>query len=275
MIKTNATIGLLILVVLATGCQNQMLASEIRQNLIEANTELDSYTLQMSTSMDMKTETGIIKTEMKTEGKIDRSNRKLGMKGNIESEMMGMKMDMPYESYIVDDTIYTKSMDMWMKMDIYEDIWTEQDQIAQIVELVESGEIERQPDQEIGGVGFYVVTVNPDINKLVELALQGQEEALETVENLEESIKEYSSTLWINKDTWVVEKSKTDMLMKIETEEESIEMSTSLLVRIDDINQPIDIDLPDAASEAIDMSDDQNDRLPTSITGSTIAEVLD
>jgi len=291
------TFGILLMGILLIGCSKELTTEEIQNKLIQANSNLNSYSVDMKMSMNMVTEMlgqqMNIKSDINSKGNIDRTNKKMVLKGTVKYDTSGMRTEMDTETYALDNYLYTKTMNMWMKMKLDKDIWTQQDQVSQIVELVQSGTIERLEDETIDKNPYYVIKINPDLKKVVELALQQQQQSELLNQNMDfgDMIKSYSSTIWVNKKTFVIEKSKTDMKMlmtpenmgkKGTTTSGEIEMDSSVEIKISNINKDFVINLPEEAKDAMDLTElkeslnqkSEQAKGTTSITGNAIAEVF-
>jgi len=286
---------LLISVILLSGCTGELSDEGIQAKLIEANTNLKSYSMDMKTELNMNMEMMgqkmDIKSEIDAQGKVDRINKKMSLKGTIKTDTLGMKMEMDMGIYAIDNYLYTKTMNVWIKQELNNDIWSSQDQIDQTIELVESGTIKRGEDESFNGNSYYVVNIRPDLKKVVEMALEEQQQSdlINQNMNFEDIIRAYASTIWINKKTFVMEKVKTDMKMVMTPEnmgKEDMEevgeivMDINVEATMSDIDKEFTITLPEEASDAIDMTKMQEDSSKdvkgiSSVTGNVISEAFD
>lgn len=285
------------LISLSYGCSNQLTIEEIQSKLIQANSNFDSYSMDMKMTMNMVTEIleqkMNIKSEINSKGDIDRINKKMVLKGTVKSEVSGMKIEMDTETYVLNNYLYTKTRNMWMKMKLDKDIWTQQDQISQIIELVQSGSIERLKDETIDKTSYYVIKINPDLKKIVELTLKQQQQSELLNQNMDfgDMIKSYSSTVWVNKKTFIIEKSKGDMEMVMTPENMGkediktageIKMNSVVEMSISNINKDVTVVLPEEAENAKELTNikeviDENSQQiqgGPSITGNAIAEIF-
>ncbi|MFC1774962.1 DUF6612 family protein, partial [Nanoarchaeota archaeon] len=145
--------------------------------------------------------------------------------------------------------------------------WKEKDQIQQMVDLVDSGQIEQLTDEELTIDGkkssYYVVKIIPDLKVLAQQTMQSQMNDLSSLgASIEDMIKQYSAIVYINKKTFVIERSVVDMEMvftpPVEDEMGALigEMTIDMTLVADmyDINEPVEITLPAGASNAADAS---------------------
>ena len=152
-----------------------------------------------------------------------------------------------------------------MKEKIEQDMWDQQDQIKETLELIKSGSIKVLDDETINGKSFYVVKVNPDLKKLVEMTLEEQEKSNLYNEDLdfEDIIRKYEATIWVNKDTYVIEKEIINMRMVMTPEnigEESdglaeLDMDMTIEAKMFDFNKAMTIELPTGAEDAMDITE--------------------
>lgn len=251
-----------------SGCST-ITPEELQDKLIMANTGIEKYSLDMNmdtnmvVKMDSKEMT--VTSTLDSKGYFDNTKKTMMLKGTAVTMASGMKQESEIESYVVDNFLYSKSGIVWMKMELSDDIWNQQNQISQMVELAKSGKLTLQKDETIDGKNYYVATLEPDIKKMVEIALQSQIEAFEQLDlNLEEMIKDYSSTLWINKETFVIEKSKSYVRMELPSDmfgtgsvgvSENPIIISNVELKIYDIGKELSITLPEEAKDAQDFSE--------------------
>jgi hypothetical protein len=175
-------------------------------------------------------------------------------------------------------------MGMWVRTEMDPAMWDKFHQSKEMVELIQSGPIERLEPEIIDGRKYYVVRLNPSNEKIIEMVSQQQdipEEFMEEV-NIERMIDHFSSTVWIDADTMIMERSFTNTTWTIRGEDMDEDSSASVRLRmaielaLSDINQPVDIVLPEAAKEAMDMSEMEEQYMGRSaVTGSAISDLLE
>lgn len=277
------TILLLIIVatILVSACTENLTEEELAQKIFEANSNMDSYTAEMIMTMNMKTSIIGNPIDMNSittsKGDIDRLNKKAKIKSSIKAEEMGINIQT--DSYVIDNFIYVKSMGNWIKMELNEDLWTQQDQVEQVTTLMDSGIIENLGEEKLNGESYYKVKITPDIKKMFEVSLK-QENLFSNYEsmNYEDMVKSYSMTIWVNKKSYIIEKTRTEMNLLMTSDnigeedpekelESNIEMSTIIDVIISNINEEPDIVLPSEANDAIDYNEMFQDLKTPRITG--------
>jgi hypothetical protein len=253
----------LIALLMLSAC-NELSKEELTRKVIEANADLDSYALKMDVVMDVELESALeevqeMTTTMVSEGKILRSEKKLYLKTSMSTGVEGASMGFETETYFFDDVAYIKSMGMWLKQTLEEDIWKEQDQVLQMTELLEKGEVEVLPEED----GYYILKITPDMDSLKSLLESQQQTSLiDGVTDYSDIVESYSTTVWINKKTFVIMKSSSEVVMvlnpkntQIQSGNDFIEMKTSskIDVEISDIGKDFTFELPKEAEDAIDM----------------------
>jgi hypothetical protein len=249
---------------------------ELKEKILEVNSNLDSYTLDTSTIQDSKIETEgkqiKTKTEMKFKINNDLLNNRLGVKGSMISSITGMRNEIDTEIYMIDDVVYAQVLGQWMKSQISEEdmekILQQQDELEPLLELLETSKIERLEDEIIGGKSYYVIKIIPDVRKLFEMILQEQAGA-GTVEkekldelNLEKMVQNVSVIWWVDKESFFLEKqtmkAKTIISPELigQTGGEDMRIETDLLTEMlmTNINKPISITLPPETANAKEMT---------------------
>lgn len=171
-------------------------------------------------------------------------------------------------------------------MRLEEDIWQQEDQIRQMVELVNASTISNMGSKTVEGTPYYIVRIDPDVKKLAEIALKQQDfELMEQDLDFESIVRNYSTTIWINKNTFVIQKSEIWVQIEIEPDNQdekkgSVRMNASIVTKIADINEDFSIELPAEAEQSKDLTKLKEDLEKVSanpaspITGNAIADIL-
>ncbi len=246
---------LIVLTLLLSSCS--MLSGELKEKIIEANSNIQTYesdmTYVMSMKMDIMGETMETETSMDTHAEVDIENQKMHMVMTMEDEMFG---EMETESYFLDNRMYTNTMGQWMEMDFEMDLWSKNDNLEQSLDYLTSGSVKILSDEEINGRNHYVIQVDPDLAVLAGAISEEQFEYGEEI-NYDELFEEYSLTFWVDKKTFVISKTAIDFTMV----EEGFEMDISMAVTYYNINKPLDITLPEEALNAPNLEDQLEDML--------------
>jgi len=251
---------------------------DLQTRLIAANADIDTYTMTVTTDADMTMnmlgQDMEIQTTANMDGAIDRPNKKLSMVGTTSTGGSGMNMEIESAVYIIGNEMYMKTFNTWLKMSYDIDLWNQQDQIQQTIDLIKSGSVVMNGEETIEGKTFYKVTVTPDMAKVAEMMLkqQQQNDLLGEDFNLADMVKEFTQTIWVNKQNYIVERSSTHMVMEITTgegeETSTIFMDMTVDTVIDNINKPVSIVLPEEAEDARSIDTQVQD----SITGNVIRD---
>ena len=262
----SLTIISLFAIVMFEGCQESSVedvlsSEELQEKFIEANSNIKTYTFDMNMDMNMKMDVmgklTDVSSKMVSDGRINQEDKKMALKAIISSVAEGINMDVDMEIYMADDMMYTKTMGAWYKSEFDQNVWNQQDQLKRFVELIKSGNIEPLGDEG----QFRVIKVEPDMKKFSELMLEQQSQAASLAQmDMSDMIKKYSVTVWINKRTYRMEKSKVEMKMVITPEamglsqtDGDMEMDTVTEMTISNINEPVEIDIPGEALDAESM----------------------
>jgi hypothetical protein len=280
--KKTLLLTLFLAATLLLSCTNELSEQELTRKIVDANTNLNTYTIAMDINTTIETtlreKPTTMRTDMQLSGAMDRVKKQMQTKGTVKSQMLGFKTEADLETYLVGDYTYTKIMDTWMKTKVDKNVWEQQDQVQQYITLLKSGTIERQEDEKIDGNDYYVVLIKPDIKTLVEQALKqnGQEESPMQDMDFADIMRSYTSTLWINKKSFVIDRTVADMELVMTPENMgknatniTLKMDMHMAFAISNINEPVTIILPPEAGSAKEIEKKEN-----SITGNAIAEAL-
>jgi hypothetical protein len=201
-------------------------------------------------------------------GVIDMANKEMQMTMNMTVDIPEQgEQEMATEVYLVGGWIYT-SVDIpeigeqWMKMEFSEEIWQQQSQIEQQIELLKTAvEVKYSGSEAVNGTDCYVFEVVPSMEALGELLSQ-QAPGMGGMDfgqlNLADLIKEMSVKEWIARDSYRVMKTEVDMRMEVrpadvdatEADFEKMTMDMNIVQRLYDYNQPVSITLPPEALDA-------------------------
>jgi hypothetical protein len=132
--------------------------------------------------------------------------------------MPGMNMNMQTDTYLIGDTMYVQYLGNWMQSDLEESMWQSTDYLAQATTLLETATIERLPDEG----NYYVILIRPDVQALVEMMTS--QPGAELPEELNEGLEDYTYTIWVDKDSFVIEQGRAVLKLSMEMEEGIMEM---------------------------------------------------
>ena len=250
---------------------------EIMLGVTEAQSKISTYQFDMYMNIDATTNASNESFDgtilMGINGAIDLENSQMSMDMNmIMEDLSEDDFSLSMGMYVVDEFMYIMTDipemgPMWMKMEMPILDWGEFDQIdSQIELLVDAVEVNVIGSEEIKGIVCYVLEIIPDMEQLWQIAMQqsgitGEEMLPEINEDfISQMFKDFSVTQWIAKDTYLLTKVKIDMNMEVtpeamgfpgETGSMAMEITIDLFAY--DYNQPVSIELPQGAENAIDM----------------------
>ncbi len=250
-----------------SACGTGLTDEEIHTKLIEANTALKTYTADMTMDMKMSGEfqgqQTTVDMQLISKGNVDRENKALEATSTIKVDAPGMKTEFETKSYIADNYIYTQLfINNWVKSELQEDIWAQQDQLSSAVELWNSGTRERLEDADNAYV-FKVTPTKEELAKIFQSQQTGDINLFAGAGNLADTIKSFSVTMWVNKDSFIIERSKMDFQTVVkqpsfsptgEVTEQEVASDISIDVKLSNIGKPVTIVLPEAAKNAVDQS---------------------
>lgn len=286
--KKIVAISLALVMILSfTACGEELpTAQEIVDGAMEAAGDMRTCQFDMDMSLDMagevEGESVDMTMEMDASGTIDIENYQMEMAMNMHTAVTGEDdVDMEMEMYLVDNMFYIMTDvplmgPTWMKLEIPEELleeipeeyWEPTDLIELQAEFLEAFEFEVTGSEEVGGVDCYVMEVTADIEQLWQSAMQ-QIEALglemddfpeEFEELLDEIFRSYSVKIWVAKDTSFLAKAEIEIdfeltpeIMGITDEEGEMTIDAAIVMLVYDYNQPVSIELPPEAEEAVEM----------------------
>jgi hypothetical protein len=247
---------------------------------VDVETTSDMTKVMLGEGIEMRIRTS---SSMRSEMKVDVINQRMMSTGLMETTTpqlpgipKGSVMKMAMEMYWLDGAVYMK-MDMetpealcmpgmlcmpspgWTKVEVP---WVSP--LEQIVALLKASEINILQVEEVNGVESYLIKISPDFGKLWDVMMMtappGMRMDLQAMGmDLEEIVRESSIKQWICRDTFLPVKDQTQMTMVFEMGTEGMKMEMEMEMKMDitsrnyRFNDPVTIELPVEAKEAVKM----------------------
>ena len=248
-----------------TACGEELpSAQEVVDGIIESLDNIRTYQFDINETIDMAAAgDGEDSFTLSSSGTVDVENRQLVVDTSI-AETEQPEIVWGGEQYFIDGMLYAKPKDpagesVWMKQEAPEGWWEGMQQtglVASQIELLEAAQVEVTGSESVGGIDCYILEVTPDLEKLWQLHsnLTFQEAPEVTEEYLQEIFRSFSIKQWVAKDTYFLMKAEIDIATEFSPEElgpSAIDIAMVLLAY--NYNQPVSIELPTEAEEAIEM----------------------
>jgi hypothetical protein len=262
----------LVLSLAVIGCDRGLPQDEI-DRIVEnvASAQFDSLKMDMDMDVTMTVEGGASPGQMTMTGTgsgvMDMVNHKMQMS-------MDMSMDIPEvgvqafatETYLVGEWMYTgfeipELGQQWLKTALTPDAWEQQNQFEQQIEFLKTAvKVRSLPDQAVDGTNCYVFEVEPSLEALGDLLSQQSSVIGMDLSQLDlaDLFKEMSIKEWIAQDSYQVLKSEVYIQMQMhpadvgatEADFDTMVIDMNTAVKLYDYNQPVSIELPEAALDA-------------------------
>jgi len=258
------------------GCDQGLPQDEI-DRIVEnvANAQYDTVKMDMDMTINMEVIGGPEPFDMTMVGDgtafTDVANREMQMTMNMSVDLPEMgEQTMVSKVYLVGDWMYTGVEipdfgEQWFKTEVIPGTWEQQNQLEQQIAFLSTAvEVKSLPDQAVDGTDCYVFEIVPSVEALGELLSQqsstmgGMDFSQLDLANLFEEmvVKE-----WIARDSYQVLKTEVYMRMQIrpddvgatEADFDKMVMDMNMTMRSYDYNQPVSIDLPEGALDAVEM----------------------
>jgi hypothetical protein len=227
-----------------------------------ASAAMNTYQSKMLTSMNMSFLGTTIKLDMSTSAVVDVSAKKLFMDNTIVTTGVGA-MTMTQQMYIISDTLYMKvnspesglDPNTWYKesMPAADQLamWTSQDVGDQFQILLDAAVLQIVGTETVNGVQCYKVKIIPNIDKFMAyLAASGSDLAEMGITNPAQAFKQLDVIFWVDKSSYVP--AKVDMTIGVDAQGMNITMTMAMTC--EKVNQPVDITLPAAALAAVTIT---------------------
>ncbi|MBN1644052.1 MAG: hypothetical protein JW856_04470 [Dehalococcoidales bacterium] len=269
---------ILVMSLMVTGCK-ELTAEEIVANYMMAQSGITSYRADYTLTYDIEVseaEEETMNMSMYGTGTTvtDVKDKKLQMTMDMNIEVPDEETQQAsVEMYLVDGWLYTKveipdAYEQWSKAKGSDDF--AEDDAARIIELVESAtESTLQGTEKLNGINCYILEIVPDISKMWDwLMSQMGSELTGSFDisqfDLSKIIESISCKVWVSKSGYRMVKTEVTLVMKIDAEamgvpsededSGSVAMSMSMSMTFYDYNEPVDINLPEEAFGAEEVS---------------------
>ena len=186
----------------------------------------------------------------------------VGAGDNLNQEMYligtsPQMQDYDMEVYIVDDWIYMtnpNSSAEWIKTGLTEDIWDEQDITGQQLGLMNDCLATRYIGMEnINGINCYKIDVQPNWDAIFAAADISETEGI-SKQDMIDMIKDTSCTAWVAENTYYTMEIFLGMTMEMDILGQKYSVTIDMTMTTSNINQPVNITLPVAATNATEIS---------------------
>jgi hypothetical protein len=237
-------------------------AAEIKSWALNTYPQVSSYLFSINMKMTTSTSGisgGSFKTIMTGSGAVDNVNQKLMMVTSTEIPEQGTAT---MSFYILNNILYmfnsVSCTDCWMKLNLseFENMysWSSYDQMQMQVDLLNFAKVERLPDESVDGKDCYVLKIIPDIDKFFEtmMAQQGVSTELSETTFLSDMMDDYTIKIYTEKSTDYIIKSYQELSMDMSFGGMSMSMDMQNSIVFSDYNQPVNINLPEDALNAVE-----------------------
>ena len=280
-VMLSAVAVLALLTAILTGCAGgEMSEADIEktvEEIVATNYEVETSTfdLSMEAAISVEGDEDVSATLVGTgTGVTDSVNRQMHMVMNMTVNTPGQDtIDMPVEYFLVEDWMYMKMSvpgqeEQWLKMEMPDDMWEEQNQAQQQIEMLQTAEeVNFLGIEDVNGAECYVVEIVPDLAALQRMLSQMQGQMSQfgdfdlSAMDLGQMLKQVSVTQYVAIDSYLFMRTDQHMLMEITPEAMGVpddefdriteDITTVLVFR--DYDMPVTIQLPQAALAAIQM----------------------
>jgi len=238
---------LILLVLFAVGCATMQpeQIEDLKEKILKANSDVNSFKFKSTNKALIETVNMTMKMDMEMEGAMDRSAKKMMVKGE-------MKMDdqsMPLETYSDGQFVYANNMGQWVKVKLEQDMFESQDQAKFFIDFMEQSEIEAE-EAVFDNKPVYKIKVIPDKDALLDLAQQNAPLPMQEQGMLEDLFKDMQIIYYVDKDSFIAENAE----IRYEIAIEDLVMKNDMTFQMYDINKPVDVVIPEAAKDAVDLA---------------------
>ncbi len=255
------------------GCKEKLPQEEIDQIIAGAlAASYDTVSFDMGVPMTVEAEggdaPGTMTVDMSGTGFIDIINQAMRMTMEADMSIPGAGPQViNAEIYVLEGWMYT-GMDIpgldeqWVKTALTEQMWQQQDQVEQYVELLATAvDIDYKGTETVNGVECYVFEIEPDMDNLTEILSQ-ETSTLGLINlsglDLAELYQELSVKEWLAKDSYLLQRAEVELVMEVRPGDvgatgddfEKMTIDIGMTMRFYDYDQPFTVVLPPEALAA-------------------------
>jgi len=255
------------------GCGEKLPQEEIDQIIAGAGAaSYDTVSFDMDIPMTIKAtggdDPGTMNVAMSGTGFIDIINQAMRMTMEVDMNIPGAGPQViNAEIYVLEGWMYTGMEipgldEQWVKMALTEEMWQQQDQVEQYVELLATAvDIDYKGTETVNGVECYVFEIEPDMDTLGDLMVE-ETSGLGIMDlsglDLGELYQELSVKEWLAKDSYLLQRAEIELVMEIRPSDvgatsddfEKMTMGIEMTMRFYDYDQPFTVVLPPEALAA-------------------------
>lgn len=247
------------LILLAAGCTQG--EGSLRKTVSEAGLGVSSYSTDIRITMNMTVlgaDRGLMLTgEVWSSGFVDRGRKEAVTETRAKSRALTSEYESDSVTYAKGGYLYSRRLGSWSRARLDDALWQKQDHLSLLTGLLETGKV-----RKVEKAGDYtVVTLEPERAGIVALALGGQPAPVGgSPDGLASAVKKASATLWIGRETGLVEKAMSFITMEVDSPSASsgsaqkIELEYAIESRIGEINSKREFALPAEAANATEVA---------------------
>lgn len=263
--ERTIVIGLLVVgLIFLSGCSEELSNEEIMMKVIEANSDLNSYSIETTTNtevlLELFGEPIVFSDEVHLTGDIDVENKEFAANVTKSTGSDGDITETNFELYLIDGYGYLKDNSGWEKTSLDEEMWQSYGdammEMNKLLEIAKNSTVETIEIVEKDGNSYYKITFSIDLED-VERLLSGSEGFEDLDSYLVESDRNLGLEFLVDKETFVIRSTKTDFHFKSVAPDDSnelmnsaFEMNYSDVRTISNVNEDIVIRLPEEAKDA-------------------------
>lgn len=216
-----------------------MTADELQTKAVNASQSVETATFTQELAVDVDGQGSV---EMDTEGAIDLDAEKMRMEGEMDMQDQTFELT----QYVIGDRMYAQIGGVWQQQPAQQNMWDQNQYVQQQQALESATDVEVVDRTTTNGHEVYVMDVDIDEERLLELVQQqGAQQGMgQMYEGMD--ISNVEATQHIDTETHQIRHMEMEMDLSAAGEE----MTISMTMTYDEINEPVDITLPEEARQA-------------------------
>lgn len=208
----------------------------LQEDAIEATNEIETASVEMTETIEEATGT----VSVESTGVMDFENERAEMELSVDSPLGSQE----FTQYIIGDTLYLEDGGEWIQQDVSEEEIWETDEVAQQQEALEIGDVTGVEATEFDGHEVYELEIAIDGDELMDAVIEEGELDDPTAQF---EYTDVELTQYVDAETNYVRHTE----MNVTAEDDTGESATvAVELTFDDINDPVDIELPEEAEDA-------------------------
>lgn len=254
----------LFMLLFLTACSSKLTNEEIQAKMILANQDLSSFFVETKISQAITFEGENFTSTVKNlvlNGDVDLKNQNgflnVQMKLQEDDGLGVTEKEIATLYYVLGNNMFFEvrneftDENVWVREEFDEDLWEQQVQVNHISTFLGSGSVEQVDEED----DYRVIKVKPSDNALASFVKKEYKEFLLEDDDPRAAIESYDLTVWINKESFLIERGKSELKMILTSKNSLLPEGVGATITaqmensLSELGKNVELDVPEEALE--------------------------